>query len=115
MSIDRYVERVREFNTAFGCGAHTSPSVVSADVALVRSHLNFEELAEYMEAVANHDLVGTMDALCDLTYVVLGAAVVAGVADDELCDLYESKGWPAKDLGTRLHYAEIRSVHTTAL
>lgn len=38
----------------------------------------FEELQEYCDASATNDLEGMLDALVDLTYVVLGTAYLHG-------------------------------------
>jgi hypothetical protein len=47
----------------------------SDDRRILRAHLMMEELGELLEAMANYDEVGTLDALADLTYVVFGSAV----------------------------------------
>lgn len=46
-----------------------------ADLGMVRMHLILEEAAELCDAIANSDKVAAADALGDLLYVVLGAAV----------------------------------------
>lgn len=46
------------------------------DGRYLRAHLMTEELGELLEAMAAGDLVATLDALADLTYVVFGTAVM---------------------------------------
>lgn len=53
---------------------------------LVRVHLISEELGELALAVAERDLVKIADALGDLAYVVVGAAVTYGIPLDDVFD-----------------------------
>lgn len=45
------------------------------DTRLLRAHLVLEEAAEMLEALADRNQVGLLDALADLQYVVSGTAV----------------------------------------
>lgn len=53
---------------------------------LVRAHLVAEELGEFTLALANKDIVLAADALGDLIYVVVGAAVTYGIPLKQVFD-----------------------------
>jgi len=57
--------------------------VFSHDRRVLRAHLMIEELGELLEAMANRNEVGALDALTDLTYVVFGTAVTLDLPLDE--------------------------------
>lgn len=71
-------EMVREFHEAFGLtvGNMADPKIVDGDL---RCDLLEEETEEFVCAVKLGDLPGAVDALCDVIYVALGAAVTFGV------------------------------------
>lgn len=74
----RYIEKVREFNTRFGCGSPTGLTQAADQDQLVRIQLNTEEIGELAMGMARRDLIECLDALCDIEYVVNGALVVIG-------------------------------------
>lgn len=51
------------------------PLVKGPDKRFLRSHLLIEELAELLISMGEGDQVGTLDAMADLLYVLLGAAI----------------------------------------
>jgi predicted HAD superfamily Cof-like phosphohydrolase len=55
---------------AKACGGHT---------LLMRLHLCQEELAELAQAMAGDDVVGALDALCDMRYVADGTVFTLGL------------------------------------
>ena len=71
-------EQVREFHEAFALGAPDSLDAESFPTEL-RIRLIEEEAAEFAVAARAGDVVGAIDALCDLIYVTYGAAVSLGV------------------------------------
>lgn len=77
---------VAAFHEAFGHPVADAPTLVSPEIGLLRVKLIAEELAEYEQALVDDDLVGIADALGDLLYVVLGAAVVHGI---DLAEIHE--------------------------
>jgi len=80
-------EKVREFHRAFGVPCPETPTILEDKEQWLRISLIKEELAEYVDAVANEDLVEAADALCDLAYVVFGAAACHGFTRfDEMFD-----------------------------
>lgn len=80
-------EQVREFHKAFGVADPDKPTLLENKEQRLRISLIREELEEYIEAVTNDDLVEAADALCDLAYVVFGAAACHGFTRfDEMFD-----------------------------
>jgi predicted HAD superfamily Cof-like phosphohydrolase len=69
---------VFEFHEAFGLGAPKGLDVKAFPTEL-RIRLIEEEAAEFAAAARANDVVGAIDALCDLLYVTYGAAVSLGV------------------------------------
>lgn len=69
---------VREFHWRFGLTAPDVPNLAEFPGEL-RVRLIQEEADEFASAVAERDLVGMIDAVCDLLYVTYGAAVSLGV------------------------------------
>jgi predicted HAD superfamily Cof-like phosphohydrolase len=67
---------VLEFHKAFGLTINTSPTCPIPADRLLREKLILEELRELTEAAT---IVDVADALGDLLYVVLGAAVTYGI------------------------------------
>ncbi len=70
--------QVREFHEAFELGAPRGLDEGNFPAEL-RIRLIEEEAAEFAEATRARDLIGTIDALCDLLYVTYGAAVSLGI------------------------------------
>lgn len=79
--------KVFDFNKKFGVKMHNKPdpSVFTEDKKLVELRMNLirEEMRELEDAVKNHDLVETIDALGDILYVVYGMGVSLGINLDE--------------------------------
>lgn len=68
---------VRRFHDAFGI--HIGGSWEKPERRALRRRLITEEYNEYIEAEAADDGVATLDALVDIVYVVVGAAVEYGM------------------------------------
>lgn len=70
--------QVREFHQAFDLGA---PATLESTAfpAELRIQLINEEAAEFAVVGPAGDVVGAIDALCDLLYVTYGAAVALGI------------------------------------
>jgi len=84
-------DKVREFNRAFGIDtpATPQPGLFVSDPKLVRLKMDLikEEVRELEEAVANHDLKETADALADILYVVYGMGIAFGLDMDGAFDI----------------------------
>lgn len=84
-------EKVVEFNRVFGVPISNeiekdiftqNPRLVELRMKLIR-----EEMKELEEAVINHDMTETIDALSDILYVVYGAGASFGIDMDKAFDL----------------------------
>lgn len=76
--MDKFQRSVHEFHQMCGLGYPERPSLEGFPGEL-RVRLIEEEADEFAEAVRDSDMVGMIDALCDLLYVTYGAAVCLGV------------------------------------
>jgi hypothetical protein len=75
------LEMVREFHEAFAPEqTHDFPHVTDPRLNELRMRLLGEELLELCEALKAGDPVKTLDALCDLQYVLDGAFLALGFA-----------------------------------
>lgn len=77
MSLSISQSKVREFMQVFGQDCPNAPMTPPDQIRELRHKLIREENSEYM--VDSGDLVGAADAIGDLLYVVLGAAVAHGI------------------------------------
>jgi predicted HAD superfamily Cof-like phosphohydrolase len=71
-------EMVSTFNKKFNIPYNSSPGPLGPDMHVFRTAFIEEELDEYKEARFNGDLEGQLDALVDMTYVILGTAYIHG-------------------------------------
>lgn len=67
-----FVSEVEEFNKTFGKPNNYFPTIPERKEWEFVYNFILEELEEYKEACENGDIVGVLDALCDITYVSLG-------------------------------------------
>ena len=71
-----FVDEVEEFNNTFGKPNNYKPNIpIRGEWEFVYNFI-LEELEEYKEACEGGDIVGVLDALCDITYVSLGNGVM---------------------------------------
>ena len=84
-------DKVVDFNKTFGVTVHDNPqqNIFIEDPKLVdlRMKLIIEEVEELKEAVNNHDMKETIDALSDILYVVYGAGASFGIDLDKTFDM----------------------------
>lgn len=71
-----FVDEVEEFNDTFGKPNNYKPNIPSKGEWEFVYNFILEELEEYKEACEGGDIVGVLDALCDITYVSLGNGVM---------------------------------------
>ena len=71
-----FVDEVEEFNATFGKPNNYRPNIPSRGEWEFVYNFILEELEEYKEACESGDIVGVLDALCDITYVSLGNGVM---------------------------------------
>ena len=67
-----FVDEVQEFNDTFGKPNNYEPTIGNKKEWQFVYDFIQEELAEYKEACEKGDIIGILDALCDITYVSLG-------------------------------------------
>lgn len=84
-------EKVKDFNIVFGVPVSETPQLdlFTSNQKLVKLRLDLirEELKELEEAVKNHDIIETVDALADLIYVVHGMGCSLGLNLDKAFDI----------------------------
>ena len=71
-----FVDEVQEFNDTMGKPNNYEPTVGEKDEWMFVYNFILEELEEYKESCEKGDIVGILDALCDITYVSLGNGVM---------------------------------------
>ena len=67
-----FIDEVQEFNDTFGKPNNYEPIIGDKKEWQFVYDFILEELEEYKEACEKGDIVGILDALCDITYVSLG-------------------------------------------
>ena len=75
-------QMVMQFHETYGTLISTKPVLPDSNVRELRKKLLIEELEEYLEGEENNDIVEIADALADLIYVALGAAISYGIPID---------------------------------
>lgn len=95
MSENTNFDKVVEFNRTFGVPINdtvqTNVFTENPDLVKLRLSLIQEETKELKEAIDNHDMVETIDALADILYVVYGAGASFGInMDKAFHDVHES-------------------------
>lgn len=75
------IEMVEEFHRAFKHGIGTEPQIPNQGLCALRYSLLKEELDELASAFMARDLVGVLDALTDLQYVLDGTYLACGLQD----------------------------------
>lgn len=75
----KVIEALKDFHRTFELDMSDTPTLATEKTANLRVNLIQEELNEYAEALEQNDLLGVADALGDLLYVVVGAAVTHGL------------------------------------
>lgn len=99
----RQQEMVQEFHARFRLLQNDQPTMISHQEKLLREKLIEEELIEYNAA---DTVVEVADALGDLLYVILGAAVAHGIdlepVFNEISRSNMTKAWTQKEIEGKL-------------
>ena len=77
--MNRMQKQVEEFHVGMGLEWASTPELLDMRSKGRRLALMTEELGELKTALLKNDMIGTIDGLCDLLYVVYGTAVEMGV------------------------------------
>ena len=84
-----FVDEVQEFNDTFGKPNNYIPSIPERKEWMFVYDFIQEELAEYKEACEKGDIVGILDALCDITYVSLGNGTMLHGLKGKIWEAYQ--------------------------
>jgi predicted HAD superfamily Cof-like phosphohydrolase len=80
-------EDVKKFHEAMGLPVGSYPQMLSEEQKVFRTKLIEDEFQEFKDALATNDTVEMYDAMIDMLYVIVGAAVTAG--------MHVKPGWDA--------------------
>ena len=84
-----FVDEVQEFNDTFGKPNNYEPMIGEKKEWMFVYDFIQEELAEYKEACEKGDIVGILDALCDITYVSLGNGTMLHGLKGKIWEAYQ--------------------------
>ena len=84
-----FVDEVQEFNDTMGKPNNYEPTVGKKDQWIFVYNFILEELEEYKEACEKGDIVGILDALCDITYVSLGNGTMLHGLKGQIWEAYQ--------------------------
>ena len=84
-----FVNEVEEFNETMGKPNNYEPTIPSKKEWQFVYDFILEELEEYKEACEKGDIVGILDALCDITYVSLGNGTMLHGLKGHIWDAYQ--------------------------
>jgi predicted HAD superfamily Cof-like phosphohydrolase len=78
--MQKQLNAVKEFHTAFGLGVSEIPKGdLGEAINMLRYNLMKEENEEYLEAVQNNDKIEIADALGDMLYILCGTIIEHGL------------------------------------
>lgn len=86
--MNKTLKQVKEFHETFKAPVLETPQIPSKDRCELRINLMQEELDEIKDCIKNNDLVGILDGLGDLLYVLNGSILEFGLGNvfDEAFD-----------------------------
>jgi predicted HAD superfamily Cof-like phosphohydrolase len=84
-----FVDEVEEFNSLMNKPNNYEPVIPDKKEWEFVYNFVLEELEEYREACEQGDIVGVLDALCDITYVSLGNGAMLHGLKDKIWDAYQ--------------------------
>ena len=84
-----FVDEVQEFNDVMGNPNNYEPTVGEKEQWMFVYNFILEELEEYKEACEKGDIVGILDALCDITYVSLGNGTMLHGLKGQIWNAYQ--------------------------
>lgn len=84
-----FVDEVEEFNDLMNKPNNYEPTVPEEKEWKFVYNFILEELEEYREACEQGDIIGVLDALCDITYVSLGNGVMLHGLKDKIWGAYQ--------------------------
>lgn len=84
-----FVDEVQEFNDTMGKPNNYKPTIGNKKEWQFVYDFILEELEEYKEACEKGDIVGILDALCDITYVSLGNGTMLHGLKGQIWNAYQ--------------------------
>jgi predicted HAD superfamily Cof-like phosphohydrolase len=84
-----FVDEVEEFNDLMNKPNNYEPTIPEEKEWKFVYNFILEELEEYREACEQGDIIGILDALCDITYVSLGNGTMLHGLKDKIWDAYQ--------------------------
>ena len=84
-----FINEVEEFNETMGKPNNYEPTIPEKKEWMFVYNFIMEELEEYKEACEKGDIVGILDALCDITYVSLGNGTMLHGLKGKIWDAYQ--------------------------
>jgi len=70
--MNKHFKMVREFHETFKQTQADEPTLIDKKEATLRYTLGTEEVDEYIEAIAQDDLIEVLDSLADQMYILIG-------------------------------------------
>jgi predicted HAD superfamily Cof-like phosphohydrolase len=83
-----FIDEVEVFNATMGKPNNYTPNIPEEKEWMFVYNFILEELEEYKEACQKGDIVGVLDALCDITYVSLGNGTMLHGLKGQIKDAY---------------------------
>jgi hypothetical protein len=83
-----FIDEVEEFNAVMGKPNNYVPTIPDKKSWKFVYDFILEEVEEYKEACEKGDIVGVLDALCDITYVSLGNGALLHGLKDKILQAY---------------------------
>ena len=84
-----FVDEVEEFNSLMNKPNNYEPTIPDKKEWEFVYNFILEELEEYREACEQGDIIGVLDALCDITYVSLGNGTMLHGLKNKIWDAYQ--------------------------
>ena len=84
-----FIDEVQEFNDMMGKPNNYEPIMPDKKAWMFVYDFILEELEEYKEACEKGDIVGVLDALCDITYVSLGNGTLLHGLKGKIWEAYQ--------------------------
>jgi len=104
------IKDLKKFHDHFGFPRNSTPDFLSEDYMQMRLNFIIEEFNELEDSYESRSLIGTIDALIDLSYVALGTLDLMGVDTkahwDEVhkCNMAKERVTGASDSKRNFHF-----------
>jgi predicted HAD superfamily Cof-like phosphohydrolase len=79
--MNKTIKQVMEFHKTFVSPIKKVPQIPKVEISDLRIRLLQEELDELKDSIINNNIVESLDALCDLLYILNGTIIEFGMAE----------------------------------